>query len=60
MSKEEAVAITIYWAAYDLYLGDDFRHPKGFTKAVAWKKCSKVQRDFCRHQARRAIEEMKA
>lgn len=54
----EAVAIEIYWAAYDQYLGEDFRHPKGFTKEIAWKKCSEVQRIFCRNQARRAIKEI--
>ena len=56
MDKLEAVAIEIYWGAYDQYLGEDYRHPKGFTKEVAWKKCSEVQRVFCRHQARRAIQ----
>ncbi len=51
----ERVAMSIYWAAYDQYLGDSYTHPKGFTMEVAWEKCSEPQRVFCRHQARRAI-----
>ncbi len=48
--------MAIYWAAYDQYLGPDYSHPKGFTMEVAWERCSEVQREFCRHQARRVIE----
>lgn len=54
----EVVAIEIYWAAYDQRLGDDYSHPKGFTKEVAWERCSPVQQVFCRHQAKRAIAVM--
>ena len=55
VTEIEKVAIEIYWAAYDQYLGPDFRHPKGFTKEVAWQRCSETQRVFCRRQAERAI-----
>ena len=56
MSDLEKLAMTIYWAAYDQYLGESFKHPKGFTMETAWKKISEPQRQFCRNQARRAME----
>lgn len=54
--EQEAVAKAIYWAAYDQYLGEDFRHPHGFDMETAWERVSEPQRRFCRNQARRAIE----
>ena len=54
--RVERVAMAIYWAAYDQYLGNSYTHPKGFTMEVAWQRCSETQRVFCRHQARRAIK----
>ena len=50
----ENLAREIYWAAYDQYLGEEYAHPKGFTKEVAWQRCSEGQRVFCRYQAMRA------
>lgn len=58
MTDLEKVAMAIYWGAYDQYLGPSYAHPKGFTMEVAWEKTSVVQKQFCRHQARRAIEAM--
>ncbi len=52
----EKVAKAIYYAAYDQHLDPSYAHPKGFTTLeLAWKRCSEGQREFCRHQARRAI-----
>lgn len=55
MSHLDIVACSIYWAAYDQYLGPDYRHPAGVTMEEAWHRLSETQREFCRHQARRAI-----
>ncbi len=56
LTDVEKVAMAIYWAAYDQYLGSDYTHPKGFTLEVAWDRASEVQKMFCTHQAWRAIE----
>lgn len=62
MSDLERVAMRIYWAAYDQYLGPEFRHPhavgKGWTMQQCWQSASEVQREMCRHQARCAIQEI--
>ncbi len=59
MTELDKVALAIYWGAYDQYLGPSYKHPKGFTMEVAWEKTSAEQKQFCRHQARRAIEAMR-
>jgi len=45
------IAKAIFWAAYDGYLRDDFKHPQGLDRETAWELTSEFQRRFCMHQA---------
>lgn len=54
-----AIAKAIFWAAYDGYLREDYRHPLGFDLETAWKASSEQQRKFCMHQAYCAMQEVK-